>query len=283
MRIDITTICHSSLQINEDILGYNPKAIWILDGATSISGRKLEIERKMESDASWFVNQFSNLFAKLDHDIQLEQQLKSIIESIQHHAVSVWGNWAEQDVPSASFSAAFYNNKNISLYNLGDCRILYQLDHQPVKEFGQSNVETFDRDLLEQYKTIAQQSPRPTHKQIWQQLVDQIRANRLRMNQKDGYWILSPDGRGIDQLQKIDLQFHEDAKVLLSTDGLYRLVDTYKQMDTADFFKKAFEKNGLNELLSQLRKIEDSDPEAIEHPRVKLQDDASAVLIHLNP
>jgi len=282
MSIDITTISHTSLQINEDILGYNAKAIWVLDGATSISGRKAQIADRFESDASWFVNQFSNFFSNLNSDAELNTQLKSITDKIQQHASSVWGNWDDQDVPSASFSAAFYDEEIISLYNLGDCRILYQLDDGPIQAFGQSNVEALDQELLGQYKALSLQVPRPSHKEIWQQLVAQIRANRLRMNQPNGYWILSPDGLGIDHLQQVHLHYQRQAKILLSSDGLYRLVDIYQQMSAEDFFTQAFQKNGLNALLLQLREIEDKDPQAIKYPRVKLQDDASAALVHIN-
>ena len=282
MSIDITSISHTSGQINEDIIGYNAQAIWVLDGATSISGRKTLIHKLPQSDASWFVGQFSHHFSKLDHDIDLTTQLKSISQLIQQQSSTVWKNWDDQDIPSASFSAAFYDQKNIFLYNLGDCRVLYQLDDEPIQHFGQSNVEALDTALLQQYKHLSQQSPRPSHKEIWQQLVSQIRSNRLRMNQANGYWILSPDGLGIDHLQQIHLNYHQNAKVLLSSDGLYRLVDTYNDMTDQQFFSQAFQPNGLNQLLARLRKIELNDPEAMDYPRVKLQDDASAVLLYIH-
>ncbi|MFI3046481.1 hypothetical protein ALP72_02718 [Pseudomonas coronafaciens pv. coronafaciens] len=282
MSIDITTISQTSLSINEDICGYNSHAVWILDGATSISGRRTLINNKQESDASWFVGRFSHDFAKLDTYSDLVTQIKSITQDINAQSSGVWGDWGQQDIPSASFSAAIYDDRNVVLSNLGDCRVLYQLDDGSIQHFGHSNVDALDRDLLEQYKSLAKESPRANHKVIWQQLVDQIRANRLLMNRPDGYWILGPDGSGVDHLQQIRLSYQNQAKILLSTDGLYRLVDTYGQMTDQQFFTRAFEANGLNQLLTQLREIEKNDPEALDYPRVKLQDDASAVLLHIN-
>lgn len=282
MSLDITAISHSSLQINEDITGYNTQAIWILDGATSISGRKKNIDNRLESDASWFVQKFSNAFSKLQTQENLTSAIKSILKKINEESVFFWDDWNHLDIPSASFAAAFYSENKISLYNLGDCRVLYQIDHGKVQHFGQSNVVDLDHALLNQYRSLRQKSTQSSHKDIWSELVPQIRFNRSLMNKETGYWILSPDAKGIDHLQKIEIEYHDHLKILLSTDGLYRLVDTYNLMDDEEFFNQAFQKGGLENLLNILRDTEINDLDATIFPRVKLQDDASAILLTMN-
>ncbi|ROM94302.1 hypothetical protein BK658_17205 [Pseudomonas brassicacearum] len=113
-------------------------------------------------------------------------------------------------------------------------------------------------------------------------LVPEIRKNRSLMNTPDGYWILSPDGSGISHIESISIPYEKNIKILLTSDGLYRLVDTYCVYSESDFFKEAFSQDGLNNLIKELREIESSDGGGVLFPRVKLQDDASGLCINVN-
>jgi hypothetical protein len=61
------------------------------------------------------------------------------------------------------------------------------------------------------------------------------------------------------------------------SDGLYRLVDVYKVMDDTQLATEAI-KNGVDELLGRLRRIEMEDCRCEKFGRVKVSDDATIML-----
>jgi hypothetical protein len=280
-RIKFKSISHSVSSINEDFIGINNNEGWVLDGATSISGRRKEINGRIETDASWFVRRFSDEMKIQPTNVKMETRAKHILDSLLIEAHTEWGNWYAGDVPSSSFSHISVKNGEVEFINLGDCRLLYQADCEPINTFGSCRVASLDLDLLNEYKSIRKYPKKISHSAAWNTLVPTIRKNRISMNTPEGYWILSPDGGGLKHIEHVSIPYQKTLRALLVTDGLYRLVDTYFQINTTAFFEQAFESDGLKILIKQLRKIEASDPDSIVYPRVKLQDDATALSVHV--
>jgi len=67
-------------------------------------------------------------------------------------------------------------------------------------------------------------------------------------------------------------------RILLASDGYYRLTDHYGAMSDAELLRQTGEQGGPA-LLQQLRAIEDGDPLGAAYPRLKIRDDATALLI----
>jgi hypothetical protein len=72
------------------------------------------------------------------------------------------------------------------------------------------------------------------------------------------------------------------ATVLLATDGFYALVEDYKHYGDRELIATA-QTLGLGILARELRRIEDEDPEGERHPRMKKSDDATALLVRVEP
>jgi hypothetical protein len=70
-------------------------------------------------------------------------------------------------------------------------------------------------------------------------------------------------------------------RVLLASDGYYRLVDHYHAVSDTELVRET-ELHGADVLLRKLRAIEAGDPLGAEYPRLKISDDATAVLIGLD-
>ena len=70
-------------------------------------------------------------------------------------------------------------------------------------------------------------------------------------------------------------------RILLASDGFYRLVDHYNAASDAELVRRTGEL-GADAMLQQLRAIEAADPLARQHPRLKIADDATALLIGVN-
>ncbi|MCW8207241.1 hypothetical protein D8B24_09315 [Verminephrobacter aporrectodeae subsp. tuberculatae] len=272
-------LSHSVSAVNEDVVGFSRDEGWVLDGATSISGRRRETSEGLETDASWFVREFSKGLSHRSLEPHLQRWATSELQKLEADGPLNWENWSHTDVPSASFAHVTLKPGSSTFLNLGDCKIIYQVDGGPISFFGSSEVHKFDHALLGEYLKVRKAEPGMTHQQAWKHLVPTIRANRQRMNTSDGYWILSPDGKGLPYMQRKEVPFSSEMRAILLTDGLYRLVDTYFSMDAETFFSRTFEPAGLSILVQELRSLEDADPNAELYPRVKLQDDASALLV----
>jgi Protein phosphatase 2C len=279
MNTTLQALSQTEEIVNEDIYGFTDTEAWLLDGATSISGRRMEIGGRLETDASWFVRRFSDGLRMRSADVPFEQWLDQLLGDISAEAEHVWANWAATDTPSASFCHVRFDNHSAILSNLGDCRVLYQADGGSIETFGSCGVQTLDQELLNEFLSFRQQYQNATHKEVWELVVPRIRKNRTHMNNPNGYWILSPDAVGIKHLQRQEIPFQQALQIVMASDGLYRLVDTYFVLDEADFFRRALEVEGIPRLVSELRTIEAQDPKAKNFPRVKLQDDATGLSV----
>jgi Protein phosphatase 2C len=281
MSIRIQAITQTESAVNEDIYGFSDTEAWLLDGATSISGRKMEIDSALQTDASWFVQRVSEGIRRRLGNSNLRSSLPAILRSVSSEARGVWGTWSDVDTPSASLCHVVVRAGQVTFSNLGDCRILYQRDGGTIETFGVCGVQILDAELLAEFSKFRLQHPTYTHTEIWGLVVPRIRGNRSRMNTSAGYWILSPDAAGADHTEELTVEYHHSLRVLLVSDGLYRLVDTYNEYTVSDFFDRAFDRDGLSQFVTRLRGIEAGDQSAEKFPRVKLKDDATGLAIDI--
>ena len=262
---------------NEDICGCVSNAAWILDGATSLSRRTvLDANGRRISDAAHFVATLSAGFHRgMGRGQDIAQALDSALRSVRQDE-DILGYLEEDfDVPSASFAAVQLTGQCLQVANLGDCTILLQADNGAITSFGDSAVRQLDAALLSSYLALRQKvSDRGV---VWESLVPLIRENRARMNAPGGYWILEPRGHGLPGLQQMAIRFSTGVRGLLVTDGLYRIVDTYRLMSMEEFFEEAFSVSGLERLVSNTRDAEALDSNETRWPRVKAKDDATIV------
>lgn len=263
--------------INEDHIGNQEGRHWILDGCTSLVGRQFQVDCEKHTDASWFVQRFSNEFAKLDNHEEIGIAISTAALAVRERIRKFAPDWLTQDMPSASFACIRILNGSFEVSNLGDCAILYSIDDGPIRSFGNSDVTALDQELLKQYSELRRQGVE--HKDAAKRLYPSILKNRTLMNKPDGYSILTPDASGVSDLQVIRLKPSFSAKLVLMTDGLYRLVDHYHCLTESQIFEQSFERDGLDSLMSELRAIERSDPDCTRYPRIKFADDASAIAI----
>jgi hypothetical protein len=70
--------------------------------------------------------------------------------------------------------------------------------------------------------------------------------------------------------------------VLLATDGFYALVEDYKRYGDRELIATA-QTIGLATLARELRHIENDDPNGERFPRMKKSDDATALLVRVEP
>jgi hypothetical protein len=106
------------------------------------------------------------------------------------------------------------------------------------------------------------------------------RRHRALANLPEGYWRLDLCENALDHIEVERIAAPPGDCFLLLTDGFYRLVDVYRRYSHGALLAAAQER-GVAALLTELRGIEDEDPECRRYPRLKRCDDATAVLLKM--
>ena len=91
---------HPGATINEDEVAFVRDQGWVLDGATSLSGRRQVIGGQLASDAAWFVRAFSDGMRRRPRDRPVAAWAHTVLADLDDQARALWGGWGGADVPS---------------------------------------------------------------------------------------------------------------------------------------------------------------------------------------
>lgn len=271
-------------QINED--GYGlwpleaPCAAWVLDGVTGINTRPL---LPGPSDAAWFVAQVQEVLPALlstSPDMPVIDLVGALAGELDRRQSTSWLDARGADgweTPAASFALVRLLGAEIEIARLGDCLVLL--------EAVDGTVTVMDHPVLEQIEAETKRAVLDLRaagivdpQQIRDRMIPQLRAQRRRRNCTDGYGVLAAEQSCVSMLHVDRMPGRALRSVLLASDGYYRLVDHYGAMSDTELVRQT-RAQGADALLKQLRAIEAADPLAAAHPRLKICDDATALLI----
>lgn len=112
--------------------------------------------------------------------------------------------------------------------------------------------------------------------------LEALRRGRERHNTPDGgVWTIGLAEEAGDHVSTIRLEARPGTLVLLMTDGFSALAEMYQRHSPAALVEAAA-RDGLGNLLAEIRSVERSlDPMAIQYPRFKRSDDATAILARI--
>lgn len=270
-------------RVNEDRAGAVETAAWVLDGTTGLSGRRL---LPGPSDAAWFVDAVDRgLRRHAERDLEIGDLLRRVIREARREFEAAAPRQEEQEEedpeqPAASFTAARRRRDGaLELGNVGDCRILRRDRRGVVTAFGSSPVSELDRHVVEELVRLRAEGVE-SYAEAWRLLVEVILRNRTLANREGGYWVLDLSERWLPRIQRRVLAWTPGEHLLLVSDGFYRLVDTLRFYTDRELFEAALSR-GLDDLAGELRRTEREDPECVIHPRIKVHDDATALLLRL--
>jgi hypothetical protein len=251
---------------------------WMLDGATGIGGRNYVPEGP--TDAAWLAGALSDEFAAQDPagrpsadyfaDViaRVAERYRALVPG--HGAVPPYA------LPSAAGVWLRVSGERLDLAYLGDCVAVVEQGSQ-VAVFG-----TEDQTGLADINGLVAvaQAAGPVEGKLLDALGDELRARRARLNQPGGYWMLGIDPRAVAGLKAARFAAVPGTRMLLCSDGYWRLVDHFRRYDAAGLLRASFER-GVDALLDELRAIEEGDPDCLAFPRVKPKDDATAMILRL--
>jgi len=263
-------------KVNEDLIMHSNRIYCILDGASGLSEKKL---LPGGSDAKWFVEHCALAIKTVSKNNELS--LKEIIHKAINIVISEFTLASKRrdakpyEMPSAGIVLMRIRNRLLEAVLLGDCRLLINkqdgshLNYVTIglEELDSISIEEFQRHLKKYNYFESRRRTMPT-----------LRKHRSLMNTKEGYWILSLSNEPEQHMLEITQQLSPNDRILLVTDGFYRLVDTFHLFDSKILVEQSAEK-GLSELGARLRDLERADPECKLTPRLKPSDDASALLL----
>jgi len=275
--IIIAQASRASGAANEDIAGATTRAAWVLDGATGLAERELVPEGP--TDAAWLAGALSQEMTAIDPTGRaVRNYFAAVIERVaaryrtlvpDHAALppyalpSAAGVWLRED--GSGFEIAYQ----------GDCVAVVE-QAGAVHCFGTIDRTGSDETLKEM--VAARQASGPVEGKLLVAMGDELRRRRSRLNQPGGYWMLGIDPRAAAAMAVERFGAVPGTRVLLCSDGYWRLVDHFHRYDAAGLLRASFE-HGPDALLDELRAAEAADPDCLAVPRIKPMDDATAQIL----
>ena len=271
-------------KVNEDGYGHwpatAPRAAWVLDGVTGINDRAL---LPGPTDAAWFVAQVQEALPTLlsaSPDMPAVALVGALVEQLERRQSAAWLDARGADgreTPAASFALVRLIGAEIEVLRLGDCLVLLEASDGTVTVMDHpvlATIEAETRDALLALRARGITDP----KQAFTAMMPRLRAQRQRRNLPDGYGVLAAERSCLPMLHVDRMPAKTVRRILLASDGYYRLVDHYGAASDAELVRRT-EELGADAMLEQLRAIEAADPLATRYPRLKIADDATALLI----
>ncbi|WP_371232720.1 protein phosphatase 2C domain-containing protein [Pseudomonas sp. QE6] len=269
--------CRQGSPVNDDAIGYTAGAAWVLDGATSLGPGLVDVQ----SDARWLAQCANGHLQRLLED-QPGLPTGALLQALQQGIAEDFRRdagvaaTAELDLPTACLSLLrVLDDGALELLNLCDSRIHLAWDDGRVESFGDTPLEELDRQSVERLLALRERHPDWSHAQLFQASREWVRRNRALANTVQGYWVLDPTDRWLGQVQRRVLDPARLKAFMLVTDGFDRLLE-FRRYDLDALFA-ALPERGVEALIDELRALESADGQALEHPRLKIHDDASVV------
>ena len=256
-------------QRNEDLYRFTSNTVLLMDGSTGLS--------KDAPDAVWFGTGFADRFMEqIGKTGLLCQSVNDAISSLFKEYIKQGGTTAQGTVyPSASLLILHLSSDDLQILTVGDCAaVLFDRNggNEPLTIYSEE-VDRFDHAVLEHMQNIRKESGRDLCEIVKD---EQIRAhlleNRLKMNQPDGYQILSFNMRPRTEEDLLHFDARRFSAAHLFTDGFMQLKEELSKKDCP----------ALDGLYRKLRAEEQSDRSFNAYPRFKQGDDASALKILLS-
>lgn len=272
-------------KINEDAYGLwptadAPRAAWVLDGVTGINDRAL---LPGPTDAAWFVAQVQEALPALlsgAPNMPVKDLIGALAQELDRRQSAAWLDARGADgheTPAASFALIRILGDEVEIARLGDCLVLLETENGDVTVLDHPELEKIEAETRRAVLGL-RASGMTDPQAIRDRMMPQLRAQRRRRNRPDGYGVLAAEQSCASMIHVDRVPLWSLRRILLASDGYYRLMDHYGAISDTELLRQTG-KQGGPALLQQLRAIEDGDPLGAAYPRLKIRDDATALLI----
>ena len=254
---------------------------WVIDGATGVTPNAYI--PGAESDAAWLAARLDDYFTDLPKSAApVRVPVRRILGRVRDDYLLAIAGADVPDFAVPSAAALFCGWERcahkviLRITELGDCVALLRDRHGQVHIVGDLTPGGGDAEALQQFDAFNGAQSEASKKALW----DFLRERRRLMNRPGGYWVFSISPETASYLRQHTFVLQPPVEMLLMTDGFSRLIDHFSAY-TADQLIAAADQRGLKHLYRELRSLEAADASREKAPRVKVEDDASAVFIHI--
>ena len=267
---------------NDDRIGWNETAAFVIDGATMLGD---PIMAPPLSDAAWIADRARQQFeAELTPERSIRDVVRGLSEAARERFLAAAGTTVERHRhPSASFQSLRLTDHGIEIAGLGDCSLFLRdaagaLTRYSGLRGGRSGEQSSARKALTRLGglNLGGEGYRDA------ETLAGLRASRARKNTEGGVWTLGIHPQAAEHVRIEIPNATLPAIGILCSDGFADSVDNYRLHTAADLIARA-ERDGLRPLLAEIRRVErETDPDGLQFPRYKRSDDASAILVKLH-
>lgn len=253
----------------------------LVDGATGLTGINLV---EGQSDAAWYARSLATeAFRRMVGDAELSGSAALGLSGheVAESYLSLTGSreLTAADRPNGSAAVLRWDDESVEVTMLGDCTAVVLLANGEASVVHDGTLDALDQAnyrLMHQYAV----SEGTTMAEARRALNDCFVSNRLLLNEKGGYWAADVSCRGFGHELVRSYPTNEVSDVLLCSDGFVAAVEMGVVSGLAELARIVADGGG-EELGRALRAAEQKDSGLWRHPRSKISDDATYVLVSL--
>ncbi|MEU6974197.1 protein phosphatase 2C domain-containing protein [Kitasatospora aureofaciens] len=268
MRVSIAT-APGGTNPNEDWVAAAPTLAVVLDGLSTAG-----LDTGCRHGVPWYVAQLGgHLMAALAEPGR--PLADGLAQALDHVAALHPGcDLGNPGTPSATVSILRAGVDGFDYLVLADSPIVFERadDYQVVTDLRVDTVVPELRAETERFATGT-----PEHAEAVRRMVE---AQRLTRNTVDGYWVAASSGEAAQYALTGTAPVVDVCAVAVMTDGAARLVTDYQMTSWAGVFG-ILREAGADGLISEVRKVEATDPDGLRWPRFKSGDDAAVAFCQL--
>jgi len=277
LRIEIAASDGQS-EVNEDCVGHQGDAAWVIDGATGLGTALLDAP----SDAAWLARTANDFLVQIlakQPNIPTVDLLRSVMTRSGAALASQQVRPAAgvHEYPSATFAMVRVMDGIAEFTTLADCRIAASEPGREPRLFGSSALDAIEARTIEAMKAILAEEGDLGPDALKARLLPGLRENRRLMNREGGYWVLGTEPAAADHLWQWRMPVRPGQRFAIASDGFLRLVELFETAMPADLLSISGPDDWA-QWLKRLRELEGEPDSLHRFPRVKPRDDASLVV-----
>lgn len=267
---------------NEDRAGVSGRFAWVIDGSTGVKQNRTVRGETEAARLAAEIDRFLRAASTSDNAETLETMLPALAKHLATSSQNLFegANAAPHEAPCACLGLLEFgqpSDHRVPLRGafIGDVSAIVPVPCG-VERWTDSRIKPFEDRTLNALRENAHLGSAALDKAM-----NQIRENRARVNQPDGYFVVHPSLPWTDAVLRFATVIPADRPVVLATDGFLRLVDLYAHVDDEGVLQ-SITSGGGDALLRMLREIERQDPAGHRYVRVKPHDDATVLAVRFD-
>jgi hypothetical protein len=259
----------------DDRYAFDEAAGWaaVIDGATDVG--PVRVYRDAESDAA----RFAEIMARelLAHPARADESARAYMsrfaQALSRAALAEFkmdpASAPLSSYPTAAATWVRVQNGRLDGASLGDSMALLQPPNGEVAVLGEPEKAEQESDRVRGVLAFSAED-----RLRW------LQETRAVHNTSGGYWVFGVQPEAAGHVTAFEADCPPGSRLLLMTDGFYRLVSPYRRYSDAGLMA-ALRDRGLGALLGELREMEASPADDMRLGRIKTSDDATALYFEI--